>query len=55
MQKSLHFDESGETFSVIISLENVSPQIKADTVYTLLKTIFERLTKELDLDESGVD
>lgn len=41
IKKSLYFEESGETFSVEISLENVSPCVKKDTIIAFLNTLFE--------------
>ncbi len=40
VKKSLSFEESGETFSVEISLENVSPNVKTDTIVAFLNTLF---------------
>lgn len=41
IKKSLYFEESGETLSVEISLENVSPCVKTDTIIAFLNTLFE--------------
>ena len=49
MQKSLCFEEKGETLSIEITLDNISPQIDAGTICSFLKTMFERMLKELDL------
>lgn len=49
MQKSLYFEEKGETLSIEITLDNISPQIDAGTICSFLKTMFERMLKELDL------
>ncbi len=54
IQKSLHFEESGEILSISIGLENISPQIKADTFFPFLRTMFEHLLKELDFDNSSL-
>ena len=32
VKKSLYFEESGETFSIVITLENVSPKNKTSVV-----------------------
>lgn len=40
VKKSLSFEESGETFSVEISLENVSPGINMDAIIPFLNTLF---------------
>lgn len=42
IKKSLCFEDGGETLSVEISLENVSPNVKVDTIFTFLDTLFER-------------
>ncbi len=42
VKKSLNFEKSGETLSVEIALENVSPNINIDTVIPFLNTLFER-------------
>ena len=55
VKKSLYFEESGETFSIVITLENVSPKNKTSVVCTFLRTIFERLIEELDLDNSRLE
>lgn len=52
MQKSLCFEEKGETLSIEITLDNISPQIDAGTICSFLKTMFERMLKELDLNDS---
>ena len=47
IKKELHFKNSGETYSVEICLENVSPQISTDTNLSFLNELFERIKKEL--------
>ena len=47
VKKSLHFEESGETFSVELGLENVSPEIKPDTIMGYLDALFERAKERL--------
>ena len=47
VRKSLSFEESGETFSVEISLENVSPSISIDTIIPFLNTLFENAKKNI--------
>lgn len=42
IKKSLCFEKSGETLSVEITLENVSPDIRTDTIIPFLNTLFER-------------
>ncbi len=45
IKKSLDFEKSGETFSVEISLENVSPDMSMDTIAPFLDTLFENAKK----------
>lgn len=54
VQKTLHFEENGETLSVTIGLENISPQTEVSTISLFLKTIFERLLIELNFDNSSL-
>lgn len=48
IKKSLSFEESGETFSVEICLENVSPGTKIDTIIPFLETLFVRAKEQLE-------
>ena len=41
IKNTLCFGEGGETLSVEISLENVSPSVKVNTIITFLNTLFE--------------
>lgn len=41
IKKSLCFEKSGETLSVEICLENVSPSVKTNTIIPFLNTLFE--------------
>ena len=45
IKKSLNFEDSGETFSIEICLENVSQD--KNTVIPFLDTIYERIKKEI--------
>lgn len=47
IKKSLNFEKSGETLSLEISLENVSPNISMDTIIHFLNTLFENTKKEI--------
>ncbi len=42
IKKSLSFEKSGETLSVEIGLENISPNVGTDTIISFLDTLFER-------------
>lgn len=46
IKKSLHFEKSGETFSVEIGLENVSPGTENEMVIPFLKTLFEKVIED---------
>lgn len=50
IKKELHFEKSGETYSVEICLENVSPQISTDTSLSFLNELFEHIKKELSVN-----
>ena len=41
IKKSLSFEKSGETFSVEICLENVSPDMKGDAIVSFLDELFK--------------
>jgi hypothetical protein len=47
IKKTLCFEKSGETLSLEISLENVSPNISMDTIIHFLNTLFENAKKEI--------
>lgn len=47
IKKSLHFEGSGETFSVEIGLENVSPKTETKIITPFLETLFENAIKDL--------
>ena len=42
IEKSLEFEKSGETLSVEICLENVSPLTSSETLESFLNTLYER-------------
>lgn len=42
IRKTLCFEKRGETLSIEIYLENVSPHVKSDTIIPFLDTLFER-------------
>lgn len=50
IKKSLCLGKSGETLSVEISLENVSPNTNIDTIISFLATLFEHAKENLKLD-----
>ncbi len=43
----LTFEKSGEILSIEISIDNISPSTKKDTINDFLKTMFERLIAQL--------
>lgn len=47
IKKELHFKNGGETYSVEICLENISPQISMDTNISFLNELFEHIRLEL--------
>lgn len=53
IKKFLCFEESGETFSVEIHLENVSSNVSIDTIISFLNILFEHAKEELNLDRKG--
>ncbi len=53
IRKSLYFENTGETLSVEINLENVSPNAKVDTTISFLDTLYGRTKKELQFDNTG--
>lgn len=52
IEKSLNFEKSGETFSVKICLENISPELKEDSISPYLETLFLKAIKDLKLNNS---
>lgn len=48
VKKSLFFEESGETFSIEISLKNVSPNIDISTIVYFLDTLFQHAKEDLN-------
>ncbi len=55
IKKSLSFEKSGETLSVEISLENVSPNVGMDTIISFLDTLYERTKKDLHFNHTSLD
>ncbi len=55
IKKSLSFEKSGETFSIEISLENVSPNVKADTIISFLDTIYEHAKENLKFNYTSLN
>lgn len=47
VNKSLNFEKSGETLSVEISIENVSPESKAEAIEPFLDTLFDKAKKKI--------
>lgn len=52
IEKRLEFEERNEVLSVKISLENVSPEIKAETIKTFLGILFSEACGDLKLNNS---
>lgn len=52
IEKHLEFEESNEVLSVKISLENVSPKIKAETLKPFLRILFLEACDDLKLNNS---
>jgi chromatin segregation and condensation protein Rec8/ScpA/Scc1 (kleisin family) len=42
LKKSLHFEKSGETLSIEITIENVSPQLKKETIVGFLDVLYQK-------------
>ncbi len=55
IKKSLSFGKSGETLSVEIGLENVSPNVGTDTIISFLDTLYECVKENLHFDHTSVD
>ena len=54
IEKALSVEESGETLSIKICLENVSPNVKVDTITSFLDILFEKGKEELNFYYSRV-
>lgn len=52
IKKSLSFEKSGETLSIEIGLENVSPNVGVDTIISFLDTLYENAKEDLSI--SGI-
>lgn len=55
IEKSISFEKSGETISIKICLENVSPNVSAETITSFLDALFEKSKKELNFCYSKVE
>ncbi|MCI8789103.1 MAG: hypothetical protein HFH92_08350 [Lachnospiraceae bacterium] len=55
IKKSLSFEKSGETLSVEISLENVSPNVGMETIISFLDTLYGRTKKDLHFNHTSLD
>lgn len=51
LKKTLSFEESEEVLSMEVTLQNISPELKCDTVFSLLDTLFECIKSELKSGE----
>ncbi len=47
VKKTVAFEESGETFSVEIRLENVSPKVSKETILSMLDVMFETIKETI--------
>lgn len=45
--KSIHFEKSGETVSVEIRIENISPNIKKSTIEPFINQMFKELKETI--------
>ncbi len=52
IEKSLMFEKNREIFSVKICLENISPELKTDSIKPYLETLFAKACKDLKLNNS---
>lgn len=52
IEKRLEFEKRNEVLSVKISLENVSPEIKAETIKPFLEILFSKACDDLKLNNS---
>lgn len=52
VEKLLEFEENREIFSVKICLENISPELKTDSIKPYLKTLFSKAIEDLKLNNS---
>lgn len=53
IKKTLCYEESDEILSVEVSLDNISSQTDKDVMLRMLKTMWKRIIKELQLDDTG--
>lgn len=49
VKKELEFERRGETLTVEIGIKNVSPEIKQDTISSMLDTLYENAKNSLFL------
>lgn len=47
VKKTLAFEESGETFSIEIRLENVSPKTSKETILSMLDIMFQTIKETI--------
>lgn len=47
VKKELEFERRGETLTVEIGIKNVSPEIKQDTISSMLDTLYENAKNSL--------
>lgn len=52
IEKRLEFEERNEVLSVKISLENISPEIEAETLKPFLEILFSEACDNLKLNNS---
>jgi len=50
-RKSLHFETSGETLSVEVSLENIRPETDIPALFSFLETMFLELKEEMGKEQ----
>ena len=55
IKKSLDFEKSGETLSVEIELENVSPNVGTYTIISFLDALYERAKESLRFERTNFD
>ena len=47
IRKTLEFEKIGETLAIEIEIINVSPEVKQETIFSMLDTLYEKAKKSI--------